>query len=219
MKNYKNILLATLVLVLVWLIREKINASNYHDRVESNLAAQQSEILTYKLKNGQQVASIKSLQVSKKELKKQLWVKDDSLHLLVKKFKKVKAAVRIKTEVRIDSVLVPFEVPVPFDFKKEFKLSTPDYSFSGEVTQLGVWIRDLRIPNTQRIVIGEKRSYFKTTLTTDVTNSNRYIQTTGISSQVTTVPIKRFGVSVFAGYDIRLQPTIGIGLSYTPFFF
>ena len=67
--------------------------------------------------------------------------------------------------------------------------------------------------------IGTKRSYFKTVLTADVSNSNPLINTIGISSQVTTVPIKRFGLSVFVGYDITLNPTVGVGVSYTPFFF
>ncbi|MDG1806126.1 MAG: hypothetical protein P8H68_13910, partial [Flavicella sp.] len=89
----------------------------------------------------------------------------------------------------------------------------------GISSHLGITLKDLKISNTQRLVVGVKRSYFKNTMTADVTNSNPLIQTTGISSQVTTVPIKRFGLSVFAGYDIALKPTVGVGVSYTPLFF
>lgn len=219
MKQYKNIAIIVLILVVAWLIREKINASQQQKRVEKNLVAQKDEILTYKLKNGQQVATIKSLQVSQNELKKQLWVKDDSLDLMVRKFKKVKAAVVVKTEVFIDSIPVPYEVPVLCEFHREFALNDPNYSLRGISTHLGITLKDLNISNTQRLVIGEKRNFFKTTITADVTNSNPLIQTTGITSQVTTVPIKRFGLSVFAGYDITLRPTVGVGVSYIPFFF
>lgn len=219
MKKYKNIAIIVLVLVVAWLIREKINASQYEKRVEKNLTAQKDEISSYKLKNGQQVATIKSLEVSQNELKKQLWVKDDSLSLMIKEFKNVKAAVVVDTKVVIDSVPVPYEVPVPCEFYREFTFNDPNYSFRGVSSHLGITLKDLQIPNTMRLVLGEKRNFFKTTITADVTNSNLLIQTTGITSQVTTVPIKRFGVSVFVGYDITLQPTVGVGVSYTPFFF
>jgi len=219
MKNYKNILLIVLALAMAWLIREKLNSVKYQKRVESNLLAKSDSISNFELKNGQQVASIRSLEVSEKELKNQIWVKDDSLSLMIKKFKYIKAAVVIKTVVQIDSIPIYYDVPVPCEFHREFKLDNPDYSLKGISTHLGITIKDLLIPNTQRLVLGWKRSYFKNTLTADITNSNPLIKTIGLSSQIATVPIKRFGVSVFAGYDIRLKPTVGVGVTYTPFYF
>jgi len=215
----KDIILIVLVLAIAWLIREKLTSIKYEKRTESNLLAKSDSISNFELKNGQQVASIRSLEVSEKELKNQIWVKDDSLNLMVKKFKNVKAAVVIKTEVQIDSIPIYYDVPVPCEFHREFKLDNPDYNLKGISTHLGITIKDLIIPNTQRLVLGWKRSYFKNTLTADVTNSNPLIKTIGLSSQITTVPIKRFGISVFAGYDISFEPTVGVGVTYSLFYF
>jgi type II secretory pathway pseudopilin PulG len=219
MGTTKNILIGVLALAIAWLVREKINSSKYQSRVESNLAAQQQELTAYELKNNQLVSTRKTIEVTNKELKRQIWVKDDSLNLLVKQFKKVKAAVKIEQEVEIRNIPMPYEVPVPYDFTRNLKKINKYYSLFGVSNSLGVTIDSLKIHNTQRIVIGTKRSYFKTTITTDVTNSNPHVNTTGITSQVATTPIHRLGLGFFVGYNLKLEPTFGAGLVYTPFFF
>ena len=110
-----------MALILGFLVREKINDIKYKSRVESNLTTTSAQVSTYELKNKQLVSSQKTIEVSNRELKRQIWVKDDSLKLLVKQFKKVKAAIKIEQVVKIDSIPIPYEVPVPFDFTRDFK--------------------------------------------------------------------------------------------------
>ena len=214
MFEHKNKIIVLLLLVLVYLVNEKCSSEKYKDRVEQNLNAQNDTIRNYQLKNGQQVSSIKTLQVSNDELKKQVWFKDDSLDVLLAKFNKVSAAVKIKTVVQIDCIFVPYEVNKKNELSRIFKIENESLKLKGSVQENGVVLEEIKIPNIQRIVIGQKKKYFKTLIYTEVTNTNKYLKTESINSQVTTVKNKRFGIGVFGGYDIAFRPTIGIGVSY-----
>jgi hypothetical protein len=82
--------------------------------------------------------------------------------------------------------------------------------FYTKIANTGLTIDSLKIPNEQRIIIGEKKEGFlnlKTKLEIEVNNSNPYIQTTNIAGY-TYEPKKKwyerslvtFGIGVAGGY-------------------
>ena len=200
-----------LVIILVILL---VRSCGEQSRVNGNLEVLGSLVETYELKNGQLVTEKGVLEVSVKDLKNEIYVKDDSLQLLIKKFKDPQVVYKIKTKIVLDTMEVIYKVPVPFEFERDLLLFDPYYTLTGKSNNLGVTITSLSIPNTQRIVTGVKKGLFRTELSTSVTNSNPYIQTTDIITQKQYVPIRRLGVGVFGGIDITGEPTIGVGVSW-----
>lgn len=195
------LLYAVIALMAVLLIRSCHNNEVEEDRYHDNLEIQQQEIEIGKTKLGQITAEKNALVVSNKELRDELWVKDDSLQDLVKKFRKVKAAFVINTEVNLEPMTIP-AAPVDELGLRSFKRSTPYYKLSGAVLpNYDVRLDSLSMFNTQRLVLGVHKGFFNRTLTAEITNSNPYIQTTDLTTQVLSERVRRFGVGPFFGYD------------------
>ncbi len=191
-----------------------LRSCNKTQRLSENNEVLKEKVTVFKLKNGQLATSKGVLEVTERELRKQLFIKDDSLAALVKAHKKVKISYIIKTFTKFDSIFVPYDSAIPFAFSKKFARETAHYSIWGTSNQFGLEIEGLTFQNTQRLVTGVKRGFFNDKLTTSVTNSNPHIETTEIITQETSVRRKRFGLGVFAGFDIKLEPIYGVGGSY-----
>ncbi|WP_438423150.1 DUF6549 family protein [Aquimarina macrocephali] len=218
MKNLKKNIhwIAGIFILCILLFKSDLRRKKDIDRYQDNISTLKDVVYTYKLKNGELASSKKALLVTNKELRKGIFVKDDSLKALLKKFKRVKAAVKIKTVVRIDTIEIPFNNPVETPFKRSFALNNPNYKLSGNVSNFGVTIDKINIPNTQRLVIGNRKvGFFKTQLEVSMTNSNPYLKVDDIESQIVTIKNNKFHVIVFAGVDYTLSPTFGLGVGYS----
>lgn len=217
-KHFVWILIIFILLFL--LIKSDLKTNNQASRYESNKEILLDSIDSYKISNGQLVDSKRSLEVYSNELKDQVFIKDDSLKLMIDKFKKVKATVKIVTKTIIKDVVIPFDNPIETPFNRLFSLDDPNYNISGSVSNLGITIDKIYIPNTQRIVIGKRKTgFFKTRLEVSMTNSNSLLTVSDIESQVVTIKNKKFHVIVFAGVDYTFNPTFGVGVGYSLFSF
>src|SRR5690606_24173390 len=132
---------------------------------------------------------------------------------------KVLSAGNITTVTVIDTIEIPYEKPVEFEFTRDFNAKTDFYTINGQSSNTGVKINQIEIPNTLSFVIGEKKmGLFKSVLQIEAVNSNPYIKTTGLDSYIYTQKQKRFGLSIYAGYGLNANftatPQVGIGLSY-----
>lgn len=170
---------------------------------------------------GQVVASRTALQGEKNALETLLSKQIDStgqLKRLVKKFRKVDAAGNITQSTLIDTIAIPFEVPVPCKFHRDWEKNTEYYSIKGTSDQNGISLNEIKIPNTLSFAIGKKKKgWFSSEYVIEAVNSNPLVNTLGLDSYSIKVPKKRFGVSLFAGYGISsdgLSPIVGIGLGY-----
>ena len=167
----------------------------------------------YQNKLGQEIAVKTALNGDKEALELLLSNTESELRELAKKFKDVQAAGQIKTITKIDTIKIGYEVPVPFEFSRDWQKKDPFYSISWHSTQEGITINSLEIPNTLSFVIGKKKGEYLI----EAVNSNPNIKTTGLDSYTLKVPKKRFGLSVFAGYgfgDSGLTPLVGVGVGY-----
>jgi hypothetical protein len=194
--------------LLILLLEECSNAR----RFSSNNEALQDSVRTYRLSNKQLASEKKALIVTEKELRKGVFIKDDSLKSLLKKFKEPQIGTIIKTITVIDSVKIPIK-------ENRFIEVNPNFSINGRISEDFIVIDKFKINNTQRIVTGIKKGWFKNELVTTVTNSNPLIETKEIITQTVKIPNKRFSIGVFAGANYLGRPTIGIGLTYALFQF
>src|SRR5690606_23680521 len=115
----------------------------------------------------------------------------------------VDAAGNVTTITKIDSIPIPYEVPIPCKFHREWEKIDPFYSISGTSDQNGITIESLEVPNTLSFAIGKKKKgWFDSEYVIETVNSNPNITTIGLDSYSLKVPKKRFGVSLFAGYGL-----------------
>lgn len=213
------LLIAILAFTALNQCQRAINAEKQAHSVTNYL---NDSIRYYKNKYGQEIALKSVLQGDKNALEILLSKQIDStgqLKKLVSELKNVKTAGNIVQITKIDTVKIPYEVPVPFEFERNFNAKTDFYTINGKSSNTGVKINQIEIPNTLSFVIGEKKTgIFKKELRIEVVNSNPYIKTTGLDSYIYTQKQKRFGISVYAGYGLNANftatPQVGIGLSY-----
>ena len=224
----KNMLPYAIITVLIVVIIRQCNSANQKaDSLQSAQEFLNDTIAYYQNEIGQQVAEKKAIQGDKQTLEILLSKHVDStgqLKSLVKNFRNINTAVNITQNTRIDTITIPYQVPVPVDFTREFSKESDYYSITGTSNQNGVTLSEIKIPNTLSFAIGKKKSgFFKSEYRIEAVNSNPYIQTTGLDSYTLDVPAKRLGFSLYAGYglgsDIKLQPSAGIALTYTLFRF
>ena len=220
----KNIIYIGIIVVLTFVIFRQCNSAT--EKLQSQESATEflnDTIAYYQNEIGQQVAEKKAIQGDNDALEILLSKQIDStgqLKALVNKFRKAQAAGNITQATRIDTVEIPYEVPVPVDFTRDFGANTEYYSITGTSNQNGVTLTGIEIPNTLSFAIGKKRTgIFKSEYRIEVVNSNPYVQTTGLDSYILKVPAKRLGLSLYAGYGVgsnfTFQPQIGIGFSYS----
>lgn len=199
------------IIILFLLIAAAVtwyNGNRKANIVQDNYEILSSEVKTWKNKYGNIVSEKQSLQVSNRDIKKQLYIKDSTLNDLVKKYRKVQSTTTINTITKIDTITIRPERVDSTNFK--FSRFHKYYSISGSYNDEQLLIDSLVLPNIQNIVIGKKRGE----ITASVVNSNPYIKTTGMNTQVIRVPSKRFGIGVFGGVDVTGSPTLGVGVTF-----
>ena len=172
-----------IVIVIIFLLTFSLQKCQQHNVAVANIKALNSEISTYKLKNGQLVASKQSLEFTKLQLEDLVISKDAELQDMANNFSKVKTVTKIVTVLKLDTIKVPFDVEIPCEFERNDIIDTKHYSFDYKLTNKGFSINNLSIPDSVSIVTGTKRKWFlgKETHTIDITHSNPNIQTTGLN--------------------------------------
>lgn len=189
MKITQTRLLVGIIIVLIafLLFREGCNQRNV-DKLISDLSNYKTEASTYKTKLGLEVSTNRALAIQTQDQIKSIIATNDTLAEWVKKFKEIKSTVTVRETTIVKEVAVPFDKPIPCDFKP-FKANKIDkhFLFYTTIANTGLTIDSLKIPNESKIIVGEKKEGFlnlKTKLVVEVNNSNPYINTTNISGYV-----------------------------------
>lgn len=209
---YHNAIILGLIVLCIYLWRGK----KYSETVSTNsIEALTSDINEFKTKQGLWVSEKQAFEGTKRDLKEIIKTKDAALQSALKTFKKPVAAASVKTIVEIDTVFIPYEKIVDFEFSRTFKKDTKYYSINGVANQKGVDVLNVSIPNTQTLVIGKKRvGFLKYETTVDIINSNPLIKVDELEAFSFKSKPKRFGLGVFVGYSTELEVVIGVGVSY-----
>jgi len=160
-----------------------------NERLLANSEIMNTELKTYKDKNGRMVSEMKTYSMTLSELRKDIELKKD-----IKKFSSVRSVVKAKGKIVFDTIRVPFEVPVPCNFIRTGKYTTEWYDLQYKVDSVGFSIEPFRTWSEQTTVVGFKRKWFlgNQYATTTITHTNPYIQITEIKAIEVPVPIKLY---------------------------
>ncbi|WP_297334378.1 DUF6549 family protein [Flavobacterium sp.] len=194
MKKYFPYLIAVILAVLLVYQWEK-NASESIFKT-ANLNALTDSVSYYKNQLGTSTASIHTLQLEAKDLKKVILEKDKKMAALTSEFSKVRNIISLKSEASLPPVEIRYEKSVgsdstqPFKFERTGFNKTYWYSMGYKVTQDSLIIYPLSIPTETTIITGFKRKWLlgRQTLSTDITNSNPYISVQQIKSAEVIIP-------------------------------
>ncbi len=196
MKNFitktKNFIARNWAMLLITLgaisysITSYVNEQNY----KANIKALNSQVSTYKLKNGQLVSSAQSLELTNDELKVVLTQKDKEL---ASKFSKVETVTRIEEKIKFDTIKIVYKDTIPCRFKKQGSIVKKDYSLDYISTQKGVKIANVSMTDSITIVTGTKRKWWlgKETNTIDVSHTNELVKVNEIK-HINNKPIKKW---------------------------
>lgn len=127
----------------------------------------------------------KALAATSEKQAKLMLAKNDTLLKLISGLKKLTNTLVIKERIAIEKDTILFTDTIPCNFKPiQVKRYLPHYSFFGHVTNKELLIDSLFIPNTQSIVMGEKKVNFwgKSEQGVFVQNSNPLIKTSFIQA-------------------------------------
>lgn len=219
-KGFNWVYLVAVLFLFLWIrsLGEKNALRNEMNRFSDVM---NDKVLTYENELGQLVSSKKALKGSEATLKMLLSSAIDNkeqLNSLTESFRKVASVTHIETETRIDTILIPVKIDAP-PFDVPFSKNEEFYSLSGNITNSSLTIVGLTIPNTQTIVVGEKKeNWFKTETRMEMVNSNPYVNTKSMDGYTHTERKKRFGLSLFVGGGYGpggLGAIVGGGLSYS----
>lgn len=143
----------------------------------ATIEAQNSEISTYKLTNGQLVTSQKVATMTEKQLKEQVASKDKELKEIIKKFSDVKYVTKYVTKTKFDTFTLAYTDSIPCNFQKTDAIFTDWYSLAYKSNQHGVEVYDMVIPDSVTIVTGYKRKWFlgSKTLVVDIKHDNPFV--------------------------------------------
>lgn len=119
-----------------------------------------------------------------------------------KKWKNLYSALKIDVEFKADSVDIPFDEKVNFNFTRAFYKKNDLYTFSGVVNQNGIIVNTLA-KATITPFTGEKNTGFLThEFRTEITSSNASITIPSFDSYNFTGKQKRFGVGMSFGFGM-----------------
>ena len=198
---YIVIIVALSVMFLNQLLKNSDKDSSY----SHNLKVLNDSLVYSKNKLGQEVANKLAFKGTNEELKKIIDLKEtenSQLQISLLKWKQLASVTKVVTETKLDTVYIPFNEPVPFEFSRSFQKVDQWYSIFGLVNQEGVSINNISIPNTQTIVSGKKKiSFLKTEYRFEITNSNPNIKNLEADVYNFVERNKRFSLGVSFGYN------------------
>lgn len=203
-KYFKYVLVVLFVFLLFFVQCSRNNALSENKRLKSNIEALNDKVSYQENKIGGITASKKALEVTEKELRKQIFVKDERIAKLTKDFKELKSVVNIEQEIKLVEVPIYYKDTIPFVFERKFNLREKWYSIDGLSNQKGVFIDKIEFPNEQFVIVGKKsEGLFKPNyLTVDVVNTNPNFKTINITTQVIQVETPFYNKGWFRASEI-----------------
>ena len=197
--DLKKIWLFILTIICLILFSALFSKCENEKVQNSNIKALNSEITTYKLKNGQLVLSTETLQYTNQQLKENILSKDSKVKELANKFSNVNSVSKYVTNTKIDTITIRYKDTIPCVFEKIGNIEEKEYSLEYKSTQKGVKIMELDIPDSVIVVTGQKRKWFfgNPTLTMDVTHSNKFVNTEYTQHIEVVVPKKWYETTLF----------------------
>jgi len=188
MKNIKEILIRNwfgfVIALMILSLMTNCNSRliNQLEIQKDNITSLQKETATYRLKNGQLVSSVNTLQFDKRQLNDLVLSKDQQMKEIAKRFSQIKTITKEITVTKFDTIQIRYAEPVPCVFQKTDTIKKKWYSFAYESNQAGIVIKDFKTSDSLIHVGGTKRKWLfgKTTATMDITHANPHVETKAV---------------------------------------
>ncbi|QQV90656.1 hypothetical protein Danklef5_24 [Polaribacter phage Danklef_5] len=203
MKNFLQI--AAIVVLLIICINQCVSKNELKKTIELNELAEKDTIEYYTNQLGLEVAEKLSFKGTAKELEGYLQSARDSSKQFAeasKNWEEIASALQIELEFKVDSVDIPFDQPINFEFTRNFYKKTSSYTFSGEVNQFGLNINAFAKATITPITGMKATGLFSSDFSTEITSSNNLIRVTDFNSFNFVDRKKRFGIGFSLGFGL-----------------
>jgi hypothetical protein len=207
--SMKNFIQIVVIIILAVLLLNQCRISADEKKVsKNNIEAYNDTVSYYQNKLGLEVAEKQSFKGTAAQLAiyfEAEKAKNKQLLESVRKFKKLENAATVNQTIQIDSVDIPFNIPVPFEFSRSFSKHTEFYSFAGVTNQFGHTI-NFMAKNAQTSVTGVKSiGWLSSEYRTEITNSNPHIKTKDFQKFNFIKKEKRFGIGFSVGFGFHYK--------------
>lgn len=218
MKNFIQILLILILAIISF--NQCVTNKEFKQQLKLNELAEKDTVSYYVNKLGLEVAKSKSYKGTAEELESYLQNARDSSKQFAeatRKWRKIANALQIEIEFKVDSLEIPFNTPVNFEFTRSFFKQTDAYVFKGFVNNFGINI-DARATATITPITGTKPTgLFSNDFRTEITSSNNLIRVKDFKNFNFTERKKHFGVGFSVGFGFYqggffLGPSINYNL-------
>jgi hypothetical protein len=225
----KNLLWILGIIPIIFILFVCINRYYYNNAQtsEHNLKVLRDSIQTLTLKSGEQVSTINSYILEKKELEQYLDISKSEIKELEKKIGKISYISNIKTVTKYDSIYITDTITIHQDNSLSFNINYYDdwLEFNGKTnikdSIATTTIDKISIPVPLQVGITNDYKIW-------VKSKNPYLTITSLDGAVISgsrlnKKQKHFGIGVSAGYGIQYDlinkkigtgPYIGIGINY-----
>jgi len=188
-RRYIYIIVGVIVVAVCLLLFQDCQHKNQVDGLVKDIANYSDSAKHYKSKYGT-VAFNQTLKFGSEDQLKSFLSNNDTLKLLLKKFKKLNSVTVVTQKIYIhDTVPIPFETRIPCDFKPfavikdSIRSKSKPFYFKGTIFPTQFTIDSILIPNKQTIVVGTKSiNLFKKEERAEVVNSNSLISVSNIGA-------------------------------------
>jgi len=196
--NARTFLILLVITVIILLLNQTCH-NRSKNRLVGDITAYKDTAYTYKTKHNKLVAYNHVLEVENTKQIKLINQKDEEYAELLKKYKDINASVVIHTVTVIENDTVFLDKEIPCDFEP-FPIVKNDqfYLFKATLSKDNLVIDSLAIPNTQKLVVGEKKiGWFRKERRAEIINSNPLIHTESIGGYVVSKKKKWFETDAF----------------------
>jgi len=176
MSNVTKVSISAMVLLVALLLMHTCNQSSVIQNQKSEIGSVRDSILFYKDSKGRINEYNHAIQLT--DPSQVVGLKNELAEL---KINKATVVIKYKTIFKTDTLHFHFldSIPCP-KFERDFEVDSPYVSVEGKVTNTGIIISAVEVPNDMLIVVGEIKSpwykFKKDTVSVVVKNTNSHVK-------------------------------------------
>lgn len=176
--NLKEVLLLAIIGMLVFFTLDGCNAKRTAKQQSITIAEYKDSVSFYKSESGELIAINTAIMVSSEKT-----IADLKKELNDLKLKNPEVVIKYRTNVRIDSILVSLDIPCE-KFNRDYYIDSTNYKVCINLTDTSLLLREIVIPNSQTIAVGNvKQKWYKPTeYSVVVKNSNPHVESVGLKA-------------------------------------
>lgn len=176
--NLREVLLLAVIGMLVFFTLDGCNAKRKVKQQSISIAEYKDSVSFYKSESGELIAINTAIMVSSEKT-----IADLKKELEDLKLKKPEVVIKYRTNVRIDSITIKLDIPCE-KFSKDYYIDSTDYKVCINLSDTSLLLKEIVIPNSQTIAVGNVRQkwYKPTEYSVVVKNSNPYVESVGLKA-------------------------------------